>query len=196
MCNKNEVWLPVKNFEGLYEVSNLGNIRSLSRIIIQRDGIKRYFYGKILSQRINKKRYNYCEVNLKNSGNIKTMKVHRIVAEAFLKNENNLPQINHKDFNPENNNVNNLEWCSAKYNINYSKHRRKNLRGTYGRKIIAYDINNNYIGEYGSIREAARQLNCNGQNICSVLSNKIKRTKGYYFQDMALRNGQEKNWKK
>jgi hypothetical protein len=181
MCNtKKEVWLPVKNWEGYYEVSNLGNVRSLGKF-----GDRKVIYGMLLELRVNKKRHNYVQVKLNNKvKGIKNMPVHRLVAESFLLNPNNLPQVNHKDFNPQNNNVNNLEWCDAKYNNNYSKHRRQNMRGKYGRKIIVYNKDMQKVGEYGSVRDAARALNCFGQNICAVLSGKNKWCKGHTFSDV------------
>lgn len=185
MCN-NEIWLPVKNFEGLYEVSNFGNVRSLSRIVEYPNKGKRLFYGKLLSIRQNKKRANYCEVKLKNQKIVKNYKIHRLVAEAFLNNEKNFSCVNHKDFDTTNNKLENLEWCNHKYNNDYSKINRKDMKGKYGRKIIAYDLNNNYIGTYGSVREAGRQLECFGQNICLNLSGKIKKCKNYIFKDVEI----------
>lgn len=185
MCNKRELWAPVLNYVGFYEVSNLGNVRSLGRYINHsKTGYTRIVLGKILSPRENKNRFGYLEISLKVAGK-KTInkKVHRIVAEAFLNNPNNLPQVNHKDFNVKNNCIDNLEWCTPKENANYSKGRRPDMRGRYGRKVTAYDKSFSVVGSYGSIREAARVLGCQGQNICSILSGKGKWCKGYTFSD-------------
>lgn len=99
-----EEYREIKGFEGLYEVSNYGNVRSLKR-------------NKILKQ-INIKG-GYKRVSLYKYGEQYFKAIHRLVAEAFIPNPDNLPCVNHKDENPSNNNVKNLEWCDYKYNINY-----------------------------------------------------------------------------
>lgn len=182
MCN--EIYAPVKGWEGFYEVSNLGNVRSVARYANHsKKGYQRIIYGSILSLTKNKKRNGYLFVMLKRPDYRKNCLVHRLVAEAFILNPNNLPQVNHKDFDTSNNKVENLEWCDAKYNNNYSLHRRKNMKGVYGRRIIAYTKNGEIVGEYGSVREAARVLNCHGQNICAALNGRNKYCKGYTFTD-------------
>lgn len=108
-----EIWKPVKNFEGLYSVSSLGRVRSEDRI----DCRGRFRTGKILLPSALPK--GYLQVVLCKNGKHKTCKVHRLVIEAFLPNPDNLPQVNHKDENVKNNNVKNLEWCDNKYNCNY-----------------------------------------------------------------------------
>ena len=111
-----EIWKPIKNYEGLYEVSNLGRIK----------GVTRYVKGKV-GYRIQKEKIRKCEVSsngylhvlLCKNGKYTTHNVHRLVAGAFIPNPDNLPEINHKDENKENNCVDNLEWCTRKYNMNY-----------------------------------------------------------------------------
>lgn len=78
--------------------------------------------GRQLKQREKK---GYMEVNIYNKGKRKTMLVHRLVAQAFIPNPSNLPQVNHKDENPRNNNVDNLEWCTQKYNNNYGTYKER-----------------------------------------------------------------------
>lgn len=113
-----EEWRPVKGFEGFYEVSNLGRIKSLcgwnGRRYVKRE--------KILNptkQEGSKKYYRYI-VTLTKEKKRKYAKVHRLVAEAFLPNPDKKPQVNHKDGNPLNNNVENLEWCTLQENIHHS----------------------------------------------------------------------------
>lgn len=183
MCNS-ELFAPVKGWEGYYEVSNLGNIRTVARYAPHsKPGYNRIIYGRMVATRANKKRSGYVYVRLKVGNSSKTCLVHRLVAEAFILNPNNLPCVNHKDFNTSNNKVENIEWCTHEYNSHYSKHRRPNMRGKYGRRIIAYNMSGEMVGEYGSVRDAARELGCHGQNICSVLSGKNKYCKGYTFSD-------------
>lgn len=116
-----EEWKPVVGYEGLYEVSSLGRVRSLDRFYY------RLHKGKVLSP--TKDRYGYLTVTLNCNGKSKTIKIHRLVAQAFIENPDNLPQVNHKDENPSNNNVDNLEWCTAKYNNNYGT-RQERYRNT------------------------------------------------------------------
>ena len=99
-----EEWKPVVGYEGLYEVSNTGQIRSLKRNIILRP---------------KKEPTGYLRCNLSLNKNVKTFSIHRLVAQAFLPNPDNLPEVNHKDEDKTNNRVENLEWCNHKYNMNY-----------------------------------------------------------------------------
>ena len=115
---QNECWKPIKDYEGIYEVSNYGRVKSLERVIYN-SGTKNGLYTiheKIIKQRINKKRHGYCELSLHKNGKEKRFKVHRLVAEAFIPNPNNLPEVNHIDGNKENNHASNLEWCTSKEN--------------------------------------------------------------------------------
>lgn len=118
-----EIWKSIKGYEGLYEVSNLGNVRSLDRVRKQynHNGIATVKYkGRILKKQI-KKGTNYHTVTLyDNDRKSKIKSVHRLVAENFLENENKYPVINHKDGNKQNNNVNNLEWCTQSHNVKES----------------------------------------------------------------------------
>ena len=103
-----EEWKPIVNYEGLYEVSNKGQIRNAK--------------GKINKSQIkNDKHTNYREISLWKNGTHKRFLVHRLVAEAFIPNPNNYPIINHKDQNGTNNCVNNLEWCDYSYNTRYKR---------------------------------------------------------------------------
>lgn len=120
MCDK-EIWRPVVGFEGLYEVSNFGAVRSVDRIIQhtnKRFGpMTRKLKGRLLKM-IFDGRGLYYQVSLSNGIN-KRYLVHRLVAEAFVENPLNLPEVNHKDENKTNNKASNLEWCDHKYNSNY-----------------------------------------------------------------------------
>ena len=119
-----EIWKDIPEYESLYQVSNLGNVRVLDRMvnsgIKNNSSVKRK--GQILKQRVNQ---GYYEVALSKNCKKKFLKVHRLVALAFIPNADNLPSINHKDENKLNNCVNNLEWCSIKYNCNYGSRNGK-----------------------------------------------------------------------
>lgn len=109
-----EIWRPVVGYEGLYEVSSYGRVRSLRR-------------GRILTSSINRDGYVRCHIKV--NGVSKYYLVHRMVAEAFIPNPDNLPQVNHKDEDKTNNRVENLEMCNAKYNSNYGS-RIERVRAT------------------------------------------------------------------
>lgn len=109
-----ERWAPVPQYEGFYEVSTLGQVRSLPHLAkhSRKGYVKRR--GKILAQHPDAD--GYLEVNLSKHGKVRQFRVHRLVCTAFLPNPDNLPVVNHKDFDKSNNCIYNLEWCSQKYN--------------------------------------------------------------------------------
>ena len=113
-----EKWKPIAGYEGLYEVSNLGNVRSLDRVIRAKHNSTALRKGRILTPFYEEKK-GYYQVALSKDGKEKKQRVHRLVAVAFLDNPFNYTDINHKDEIKTNNNVNNLEWCSREYNNNY-----------------------------------------------------------------------------
>jgi hypothetical protein len=113
----NEVWLPIRDYEGLYEVSNLGNVRSLGRRVDCH--IRRYFReGRVRKLNVNK--HGYIDIRLNKDGVKTHFTVHRLVAEAFMPNPDNLPVVNHKDGNKGNNQVENLEWCTHSQNAKHA----------------------------------------------------------------------------
>ena len=127
-----------------------------------------------LSQR---ERNNYLAVNLYKDKKMYTKNVHRLVAEAFIPNPNNLPIVNHKDNNKLNNDVSNLEWCEQVYNLHYNgaMERRAASRGT---KIKCVETNQ----EYCSISEAARQTGIPRTSIQSCFDGRMKMAGGYHWE--------------
>ena len=127
-----EQWVPIKNYEGIYEVSSWGRIRSLN------------YYCKCKAKIMNltAKQNTYLKVGLRKEGKYKTFWVHRLVAEAFLPNPLNLPQVNHKDGNKQSNVIWNIEWCSPKQNTNNpntkpNMFRRYHKEGEFARRSTA-----------------------------------------------------------
>lgn len=108
-------WLPVKNFENLYEVSNTGLVRSVDRVLTVKGQSDRFVKGKLLYQHTNKQ-VCYKQVNLWKDNQGNTLYVHRLVAEAFINNPENKPEVNHIDGNRHNNCVENLEWVTSSEN--------------------------------------------------------------------------------
>lgn len=113
-----EVWKPVQGYEGIYEVSNLGRVRSLDRFTRNRWGTLRPVAGAMKVPQV--KREGYCYLNLYSERKARPMYVHRLVALAFLPNPDDLPQVNHKDGDKANNAVTNLEWCSKSDNCQHA----------------------------------------------------------------------------
>ena len=126
-----EIWKPIVGYEGYYEVSNLGRVRSIDRVVVDKTGRRQFKKGTLLNYRPD--RQGYYIVALSINRKYKTKCVHTLVADAFIPNPDNLPQVNHKDEVKSNNCVDNLEWCSAKYNANY---------GNRNKKVIEANIKN------------------------------------------------------
>lgn len=115
-----EVWKDIDEYKGLYQISNLGRVKSLKK-----------YAGKSLREEKILKTYKdkdgYIKVILCKNNKTRFLSIHRLLAEAFIPNPENLPQINHKDENKENNDIDNLEWCTCKYNINYGSRNERML---------------------------------------------------------------------
>ena len=109
-----EEWKDIKDYEGLYQVSSEGNVRSLDRTIDTVLGYKQFYKGKMLKKTADKNGYLFVALG----ANSKNKKVHRLVAQAFIPNPENKPEIDHIDGNPKNNNFKNLQWANRKENIN------------------------------------------------------------------------------
>lgn len=176
------IWKTVKGYEGLYEVNNLGEVRSLKRNGNRHFGIGTYG-GIVLKQISNGK---YMRVSLCKDGNEKNHTIHRLVAEAFIDNPDNLPMVNHKDENPFNNKVENLEWCDAKYNTNYGTavYRRAKAHSISDKciRILQYTIDGIFVKEWISASAAARGLNASQGNIWSCCNGNRRQTKGFVFK--------------
>lgn len=167
-----EEWRAVPGYEGLYELSNMGRVRSLDRIVRASGVSKRRAFGCVLNPYTNKLRYQY--VALSKDGKSKTLSVHRLVANVFVPNPNNYSIINHKDENPSNNRADNLEWCTQMYNVHYGTGmERGDAKSNHGRMAVdKLDLNGNYICSYRSISEAAEAVGVRKQSICACLKGK------------------------
>ena len=158
-----EYWKSVVGYEDCYEVSSLGRVRSVERQVWNPGrNCYRTQYSRVLRSFQNNK--GYCRVTLSKGGKLSQKLVHRLVAEAFIPNPNNLPQINHKDEVTSNNNVSNLEWCSNDYNCNYGNH-NTNISVTRSIPIEQLSIDGTIIREWPSAREAERFLGIPNVNI-------------------------------
>lgn len=178
-----EVWKAINGYEGIYEVSNLGRVKSLSRTIKAKYGRATHYSEQKIKGRMLKPNfttYGYAYVALAKNGKNKTTLVHRIVAETFLENPENLPCVNHKDENRKNNNVSNLEWCSYAYNNTYKNiHLR---RKKTNRKIIQYDLDMNELKRWESITEAANYYDIETSNISACCTGKRNHCAGFKWR--------------
>lgn len=188
---KNEIWKDIKNYP-YYQVSNLGRVKSLQRERVI--GNNKY----IQEERILKNEiiqgyvYVYLCKNNKNKGT----RVHKIVMETFVPDRSNFKSmpdedrnkinldnlvINHIDENKLNNRVDNLEWCTSKYNANYGE-RKNNIAKSRHKPIIQYDLQGNYIKTWDSIIEASNELNIIDTSICKCLKGKRNKAGGYIWR--------------
>lgn len=175
------MWKDITGFEGLYQVSDKGEVKRLeSYKKHSRSGELFKLKERILKQ--SKDKDGYLLVGLKDvNGKMKSYRVHRLVAQAFIPNTNNLEQVNHIDENKLNNEVSNLEWCSSKYNVNFGLRTTKQVESQS--KQVVQMLNNQIINKYPSMNEAARALgHKNGGAISSCINGKTKTAFGYTWK--------------
>lgn len=164
-----EIWRNIEGYEGLYQISNFGRVKSL-----------RFGKEKIMKERtINC----YFAVNLHKDGKKKSYLVHRLVASAFLPNPNNLPQVNHIDEVKTNNRVDNLEWCSAKYNVNYGFRMQRFIESNTNNPKISKKVLCIETGKiYPSVRQVERELGFYQTNISAACRGKYKTSYGFHWR--------------
>ena len=167
-----EIWKPASRYEGFYEVSTFGRVRSVAKDVWCGKGY-RHRKGKILKPYIT---YGYPRVHLSKDGIKHNVMVHRLVAETFIPNPLNHPCINHKDENPMNPHVDNLEWCTYEYNSNYGTHRERMSKmflnyPKYSLPVVRFTKDGVYVDEFCSISEAHRVTGINNiERCCKGLS--------------------------
>lgn len=175
-----EIWKDIVEYEGLYQVSNFGRVRSLDRYVNHYRGGKKIVKSKILEQDCSGNS-GYKRVQLCKDGKQKHFSVHRLVAIAFLPNPDHLPFVNHKDENKANNHVDNLEWCTHEYNDNYGT-RNIRMSETKKKPIIQYDKQGNFIREWKSATDACIELKICKSSIYGVCAGRKKSAGGYKWQ--------------
>lgn len=177
----NEIWKPIRNYEDLYKISNLGNVKSLRTNKILK-------FGEVQG---------YLNVSLCKNGKSVSKRVHRLVAEAFLSKKKNQNIVNHIDGNKQNNNVNNLEWCTQKDNIQhswkngFSKSNEKQKQAVkiankkinrYGREIFQYNLNGKFVKKWCNAREIKRQLGISLTTLFMACTGRQKSACGYIWK--------------
>lgn len=197
-----EEWRDVVGYEGLYQVSNAGAVKSLPRV----DYANRKLKGKVLKLR--KDKNGYIISTLYKDGIRKDHSVHRLVASAFIENPDNFPQVNHKDENPGNNNVTNLEWCTNKYNSNYGTRLQRISKAQKGipkpssqgernffygkrfcrgnspsaKKVYQFSLDMMLLNEYDSVVSAAESVNVSPSAIGLCCRKERKSIAGYIWR--------------
>lgn len=172
---KDEIWKPIKDYEGLYEVSNYGRVRSLDHKVAISNGNYRTSRGKLMS--LCKTSHGYLFVSL-GRGNKRS--IHRLVANAFIENPYNLPCVNHKDEVKDNNHVENLEWCDKSYNALYGSCQDK-LRKYKNVPVYMIDkISMNIIQRFDSMKIAMQETGI-GKEMISMVCRGIRKTAGGYI---------------
>ena len=165
MTEEKEVWKDIQGYEGKYQVSNLGNVKSLQ------------YRNKHEEHLLNKgyQTNGYYFYTLMKNAKGKNFLIHRLVASHFIPNPDNLPCVNHIDEDKSNNKVDNLEWCSYIYNSNYGTAIERRVKTSADKRpnILQYTLDGKFVKEYSSITEAERCTGIKKGNICSCCKNRI-----------------------
>lgn len=182
-----EIWKDILGYEGLYQASNLGRIKSVDRTKIGKSGCEVIWKGRILHQYSNNGNNTYLKVRLSKDGVIKNHYVHRLVWEAFNGKIPELMQVNHIDENCHNNLLSNLNLMTSKENNNWGTHTErlveKQLNNAVNSKIVfQFDLNGNFIREWPSGKEIQRQLNIPQANISACCLGKMKQSHSYIWK--------------
>lgn len=192
-----EIWKDIEGYEGLYQISNEGKVKSLPREwkCARNESGNRHHNEIIMSPQL---RLNYYRVRLVKYGVGKNKSVHRLVAEAFIPNPDNKPYIDHINGNPIDNRVENLRWCTQEENNGFELHRNNVGKALLGRKhseetiekirkklyksVNQYDLDGNFIATYASAKEAAKITNSNYVSICQCCTRRNKTANGYIWK--------------
>lgn len=171
----------LNGYEGLYQVSNFGRVKSLPKFHkMRKDDDIGFTSNEIILKNCSSSSGYYKVTLCKNKKKI-NVNIHKLVAITFIENPNNYTTINHKDGNKLNNRVDNLEWCTQLHNVREAI-KLGFKKNTYGIKINQYDINEKYIKTWNSITEASKQLNINKSHICYCCKRKRKTAGGFIWR--------------
>ena len=166
-----EIWKDIEGYEGLYQVSNFGQIRALN--------YRKQHISQVVKQGVDA--HGYYKIRLSQNGRRTEYKVHRLVAIAFLENCGKLPEVNHKDGNKRNNNINNLEWVTKLDNIKHQFETGLVSKNANKKPVIAICIKDGVEKCFESIADASRNLGIKRCEITHCVSGKYKTSKGYMF---------------
>ncbi|MDR1120216.1 MAG: hypothetical protein LBM08_04790 [Dysgonamonadaceae bacterium] len=186
-----EIWKDIKDYEGCYQVSNLGRIRSLSRIIQRKNGMSYKVNGKIFTGTPEKD--GYLIVHLRNGNVNNHARISRLVAATFIPNTLNKSEVNHMNGMKTDNRVENLEWATSGENITHAyrilnRIKNKNLLNKTGdlhptsKAVLQFDLNGSFIARYESARQASLALNKSASTISKAISGKTKISGGFIWK--------------
>ena len=172
-----EIWKALPGSTGV-EVSTLGRVRTLDKMVW--NGKVTYLKkGRVLKQRKDKDGYLLVDITI-NKKRV-TKKAHRLVAQTFIQNPDNLPEVNHRDCNTRNNNVENLEFCTASYNSQYREKHGISATEALGHPLFAINLKTFEVSQFRSQCEAGRALGVKQGSISMVIKGKAKQSGGYWF---------------
>lgn len=174
-----EIWRDIEGYEGLYQVSDQGRVKSLKRKFIDKIGRERYVEERVLKLGMNK--CGYQVVNLYTGGKQKKYKVHRLVCQAFHENTNNKPQVNHINEIKTDNRACNLEWATAKQNCNHGTHNAR-MAETKSKPVCQYTLHSQLIKVWQSTSEVERKTGFSRANISRAANGKYKQSHGYIWK--------------
>lgn len=175
-----EIWKPIKNYENSYEISSYGRVRSKDRYIKVCGNGKRLIRGQIIKPTICTN--GYYEVALSQNRKRKIYLIHRLVATHFVDNPMNYPEVNHKDENITNNQVDNLEWCTSKYNANYGTRNQRCMEKVITKTVKQLSLDNEVITVFPSIKEAMRRTGVDESQIIRVCKGKNITAGGFKWE--------------
>lgn len=176
--SEGEIWRAHPEYTGI-EVSTLGRVRTLDRVVPCRGNGTRLVKGRVLKQYSDKGGYLQAQIKVDEKWIMK--RVNRLVAQTFIPNPDNLPQANHKDCDRTNNNVENLEWCTPKYNCQYREKYGVSRTEAAGKPVFAINLSTIEVTHFQSQREAGRELGVCNSMIAAVIKGKRNQTGGYWF---------------
>jgi len=172
-----EIWKSLPGVAGV-EVSTFGRVRTLDKVVSS-EKITQFIKGRVLKQ--NDNNCGYLQVNIPIDGKWALKLVHRLVAETFISNPENFLQVNHRDCDRTNNNVENLEWCTASYNQKYREKYGVSQTEAAGHPVFAVNLNTLKVSRFRSQHEAGRELGLFDQNIRAVIKGRRNHTGGFWF---------------
>lgn len=175
-----EVWKDIAGYEGFYQVSNMGRVKSLDRYVPHKTFGKKFCKGHIMATHINNA--GYVSVNLCKGNKYTSYDIHRLVAIAFLSNPDKLPEVNHIDENKQNNHIGNLEWVTKQQNESHGTKRKRQTQ-KIKQKVLQYSIDGQFVKEWESPTDA--ELSISGKTtgaISHCAKGKTKTAYGYIWR--------------